>query len=252
MGTSWKKLEVSEAFNQYNDMLENVLGYEVILRMIKQDKNVRRILDYGCGPGKVSRRLIDMDENLEIIAVDQSQNMLDIAQKYRSHKNIRYRLVENNSLSFVESNSIDCIITCFVFINNSDYQKIAAIIKEFERVLKKGGKFIILDSNPDAAGESFSTFTNGVHGKKYMEGEEKTQTLKISGQEDLVLHDWYWTKENYLKWLEEANLRLSNMYEYTIKSLPQDIADECMRKYADYTWGGELEKAPFIIIEAIK
>ena len=35
MGTSWKEQEVSEAFNQYNDMLENILGYEVILDMVR-------------------------------------------------------------------------------------------------------------------------------------------------------------------------------------------------------------------------
>lgn len=49
MGTSWKEQEVSEAFNQYNDMLENILGYEVILDMVRNDKTITKILDFGCG-----------------------------------------------------------------------------------------------------------------------------------------------------------------------------------------------------------
>lgn len=252
MGTSWKRLDVSEAFNQYDDILENVLGYEPVMRIIKQDENINSILDFGCGPGKVSKRLIDMNEKYKIIAVDQSQNMLDIAQKYRSHVNIQYKLVEDNSLSFLEAGSIDCVITCFVFINNSNYQNIVKIFKEFERVLRKGGKLIILDSNPSAVGETFSTFTNGIAGDKYTEGEPKTQTLKIRGQKDLVLHDWYWSKASYLRWLNEADLVLNNIFEYTIKSLPQDIAEDYKNKCKEYIWGNELSKAPFIIIEAVK
>ena len=111
MGTSWKEQEVSEAFNQYNDMLENILGYEVILDMVRNDKTITKILDFGCGPGKVCAKLASSNENYRIIAVDQSENMLSIAKKYRGLSNIQYQLVENNDLSFIESDSIDCIIT---------------------------------------------------------------------------------------------------------------------------------------------
>ena len=104
--------------------------------------------------------------------MDQSENMLSIAKKYRGLSNIQYQLVENNDLSFIESDSIDCIITCFVFINNSDYDKIQFIFKEFERVLRKGGKLIVLDSHPEAAGVAFSTFTNGKGDKNYEIGEK--------------------------------------------------------------------------------
>ena len=51
--------------------------------------------------------------------MDQSE-ICCLLQKYRGLSNIQYQLVENNDLSFIESDSIDCIITCFVFINNSD------------------------------------------------------------------------------------------------------------------------------------
>ena len=53
MGTSWKEQEVSEAFNQYNDMLENILGYEVILDMVKNDKTITKILEFWMWTGKV-------------------------------------------------------------------------------------------------------------------------------------------------------------------------------------------------------
>lgn len=250
MGTSWKKQEVSEAFNQYNDMLENILGYEVILDMIKRDKKIARILDFGCGPGKVSAKLASSNKHLDIIAVDQSKTMLDIAEKNRNYDNIQYKLVENNDLSFIESDSIDCIITCFVFINNSNYDKIKPIFKEFQRVLRKGGMLIVLDSNPEAVGESFSTFSNGIKDKHYEIGEEKIQILKIKGQSDLILHDWYWTKECYMDWITNANLLVSDVYEYTIQDIPSAVSKKCLSQYKDYDWGREWNKAPFMIIVA--
>lgn len=67
MGTSWKEQEVSEAFNQYNDMLENILGYEVILDMVRNDKTITKILDFGCGPGKVCAKLASSNENYRLL-----------------------------------------------------------------------------------------------------------------------------------------------------------------------------------------
>lgn len=118
MGTSWKEQEVSEAFNQYNDMLENILGYEVILDMVRNDKTITKILDFGCGPGKVCAKLASSNENYRIIAVDQSENMLSIAKKYRGLSNIQYQLVENNDLSFIESDSI-----CTFRINGAPFPR---------------------------------------------------------------------------------------------------------------------------------
>lgn len=88
----------------------------------------------------------------QIIAVDQSQNMLDIAMKEHNKENIDYRLIEQNQLKEIEKNSIDCVVLCFVIINNSDKDRIKTIFQEIFRALKKGGKFFILDSNPNAAG----------------------------------------------------------------------------------------------------
>lgn len=150
------------------------------------------------------------------------------------------------------SDSIDCIITCFVFINNSDYDKIQFIFKEFERVLRKGGKLIVLDSHPEAAGVAFSTFTNGKEDKNYEIGENKTQSLKIQGHPNLVLHDWYWSKSCYMDWIKNANLQVQITHEYTVQNLPSAIFEKCISQYKDYNWGKEWDKAPFIIIVATK
>ena len=130
--------------------------------------------------------------------------------------------------------------------------KIQFIFKEFERVLRKGGKLIVLDSHPEAAGVAFSTFTNGKEDKNYEIGENKTQSLKIQGHPNLVLHDWYWSKSCYMDWIKNANLQVQITHEYTVQNLPSAIFEKCISQYKDYNWGKEWDKAPFIIIVATK
>ena len=69
MGTSWKENTVAEKFNLYNDVLENALGFQYLMKEIK-NSGAKKVLDYGCGPGKVSLRLAQANENIHITAVD--------------------------------------------------------------------------------------------------------------------------------------------------------------------------------------
>ncbi len=69
--------------------------------------------------------------------------MLDIAMKEHNKENITYQLIEQNQLKGVENNSIDCVVLCFVIINNSDKDRIKTIFQEIFRVLKKRWKIFL-------------------------------------------------------------------------------------------------------------
>ncbi|UTR14034.1 class I SAM-dependent methyltransferase [Salipaludibacillus sp. LMS25] len=252
MGTSWKSSDVTEKFNDYNDMLEDILGFQVLFDEIKESSEIYHILDYGCGPGKVAERLADLSNDYQIIAVDESKGMLDIARNNRSKANIDYRLITNDNLSFLQDNSMDIVIVCFVIINISCEERIKNIVKQVHRVLKPSGKLLILDSNPDAVGYEFSTFKNGTKGKTYNNGEKKQQFLHISNRPDLVLDDYYWTRAFYMSALEEAGFSDIRKREPTIESLTAEKKKQAQLKYNVTEWGDEKDQAPFIIFKAKK
>lgn len=252
MGTSWTSKQVSASFDKYNDMLENILGFSHLLKLIKGYAETNIILDFGCGPGKVSERIALMDGKYKVIAVDQSQNMLDIAKEKRSYSNITYCLSENDELNFLETSSVDCVIACFVIITNESEHRIKKFISEIYRVLKPNGHFLILDCNPDSTGIQFSTFKNGIVGKQYTTGEKKVQYLKIPDELELVLHDWYWKKEDYLRWLEEVGFNNISSFEYKISDLKESENHFYMDKYNVDKWEGEQNNPPFIIYESLK
>lgn len=252
MGTSWKGENVTTGFDKYNDMLEEMLGFHFLFEIIQSDKSIKTILDYGCGPGKVSARLAALKRDYDVIAVDESPNMLEIALSKRKHEQIDYRLISNDSMPFLADNSIDCAIICFVIINNGDENRIQKIINEVYRVLKPNGKFLILDSNPEAVGIKFTTFQNGDKKVKYTNGAAKKQFLKIDDEPDLVLNDYYWTKDFYEKVLSKAGFEVERVIESRIGDIPDNIKAEFERKYQYSNWQNEVTQAPFIIFQVKK
>lgn len=42
LGTCWKDEEVSKKFNLYNDMLENILGFDYIFQNLKSNESIKK------------------------------------------------------------------------------------------------------------------------------------------------------------------------------------------------------------------
>lgn len=246
----FKNEKVADQFNQYNDVLEQVLGYDSIVSIFNQYKP-RKILDYGCGPGKVSLRLAEQLP-CDIIAVDESQKMIDIARKERKHRHINYKIVKNDNLDFIKSGSIDGAIASYVFINNESEQRILAIMMEIYRVLKPKSRFLILDTNPNATGIPFSTFQNGIPGKKYNYGEKRVETLTVSENENLILHDFNWPNDMYENNLKHAGFSEISVSYPKLNDFTQDQIARIENKYHYNTWSNEKSVSPFILYQAIK
>ncbi len=77
----------SSIFNKYAESYEerfmDVSMYSTSLDFLLNEVNDRNItvLDVACGPGNISKYLLDRNSNLEITGIDLSENMISIAQK---------------------------------------------------------------------------------------------------------------------------------------------------------------------------
>lgn len=252
MKTSWHNQEVADRFDCYCDVLEQVLGYRAVFQLLQHGtKDCITLLDYGCGPGKVALRLAELS-NKKIIAVDNSENMLMIARAKRAHPLITYCKIFENSLHFIEDATLDGAMACFVFINNPYEKNIYAITKEIYRVLKTGSSFVVLDTHPDSTGIPFLTFMNGLPGKIYGYGENRTEWLHISGQDDLILYDFHWPISMYKKLFKEVGFKSITLHEPTIKNIPQSELRSLISLYPNHSWENEANYPPFVIFQAVK
>ncbi|MBY0159689.1 class I SAM-dependent methyltransferase [Cytobacillus firmus] len=249
--TSFKEGTIANKFDAYNDILEQTLGFRFVFQTFISNPDVKNILDYGCGPGKVAYRLAESTD-LNIIAVDESKEMLDIASEKRTHPEVDYHLIQNDRLSFLKDNSVDGAMACYVFINTDNKDRIQRIMREIYRVLKPHSPFVILDTNPDSTGIEFSTFRNGLSGKKYTYGEARQEWLHIENQEDLILNDFHWPKSMYQELLKEVGFQEIEQIEPTLRDIPDEELKIIEQKHKFNQWKNEWDCPPFVIYRSIK
>lgn len=98
-----------------------------------------RIVDIGCGEGITLEKLVQSHPDKQIIGIDSETEIIDICQKHGLP--VQYGMVSN--LPF-EADSIDCVLFFEVIEHVNDPDK---ALKEIHRVLKPGGRLILIFPN---------------------------------------------------------------------------------------------------------
>lgn len=103
------------------------------------------VLDFGCGTGKYIPLFAPTVK--QYIATDISETQLAIAKdKANGFNTVTILKTENNKLP-LEDASIDIIFSAWVIGSIQDLDTREAVIEEFRRVLKPGGKIFLIENN---------------------------------------------------------------------------------------------------------
>lgn len=243
--TCWRKDDISRTFDAYNDYLENMLGYETIIQSLKENTSKdSKILDYGCGGGKVTRRLKEAGFS-SLAGVDISSTMIEKARTNPLSKGIEFNVIESGEIP-VPDNSYSAIICCYVLINIHSKDEFNKIINELYRVLKSGGYLYILNTNPDTTGIQFSNFQNGEEGVRYLDADIRKVTLKMPEGEDFIIYDTHWETNTYLSSLASSGFSEISSRQDTLNDIKLGLGQQ------SYHFDNEYKYAPFLIVHAIK
>lgn len=137
---------------KYVDLVENAIFLGRLeafwRRLIKaaEIKSYQKIIDVGCGSGNLTLMIAKrLKEGGEIIGIDASENMIKECNKKNLSKNypIKFQLGIMESLPF-KDNYFDVVISSLAIHHVPKDAKILAF-REFARVLKSGGRLLILD-----------------------------------------------------------------------------------------------------------
>lgn len=152
----WSKLAQTNPIHAAaaTDSTDPYVKYPEIIRAEISDEPCLA-LDAGCGYGRIAIPLLKANPRLELVGVDASpvmlRNFLRLlnAESPEIEIDRRVCLLHSNihTLPFPEA-TFDDVYSCAVLLHNP-YQDVQAMIREFCRVLKPGGKLILQGSFPN-------------------------------------------------------------------------------------------------------
>ncbi len=147
-----------------------------LMRMVG-DINGKKVLDVGCGTGRLERKLIDA--GAEIIGIDVSSEMIKAAKK--KFPKVEFVKGDIENLPF-EDEAFDLVVCSFVVVHLKNLDK---AFEEIYRVLKPGGTFVLTNIN-----------------------QRKAPKLDIKGRGEIVIKSFYHIPEKVTEALEKALFRI--------------------------------------------
>ena len=145
------KSYIKERWNQHAERYDKIPAHGInsekdkiaIKKALKEIlKGDEKVLDVGCGTGFLSLILAEL--GCDVVAIDLSENMLNRA-KEKAEKfgyNILFKVEDAENLSF-EDETFDAVLERHVLWTLPNVER---AIKEWVRVLKRGGKLILIES----------------------------------------------------------------------------------------------------------
>jgi len=120
---------------------------EEFLKMLTSiNFNDKKVLEIGCGPGGNLADILKVFKPASINGVDISNNMVALAAKNLSGKDVKITKIDGLTLPF-EDNSIDIVFSATVLQHNTDEKMLFQIISEMARVAKE--KVVIFERIED-------------------------------------------------------------------------------------------------------
>lgn len=158
-----------------------------------------KVLEAGVGSG---RNLAYYNSEVDLLGIELSLQMLRVAEKRAKQARCKVRLVKEDAtlMRSIKSNQFDWIFSTFMCcVMADDMQPLA--VEQFGRVLKKGGKFrlleIVYSRNPKLRKrqELFAPFVEKIYGARFDRHTlgylERATNLKITNtyflKEDMYL-----------------------------------------------------------------
>lgn len=107
----------------------------------------RRILDIGCGTGAFASRVLSSFPEADVVGLDLSDGMLRGARERLANANGRLHLVQGDSQRLPFANDAFDVVTCSHSFHH--YPDQTRVVAEMHRVLRPGGKVLIIDGDRD-------------------------------------------------------------------------------------------------------
>jgi len=172
-------LAAEKYYELFKDEMKQKEYDRAILDKFAGDFDAKSVVyDVGCGPGHITRYLFD--KGLNVFGVDISERCIEIAR--RENPKMRFQVMDMARLDVVDE-SLGGIVSHYSIIYTPK-RFVLVLFREFNRVLRKGGKILIVVKKGSTEGyvDDLVGFKTRLHFTNFTEEELKSY-LRNSGFE---------------------------------------------------------------------
>jgi len=208
------------------------LAYRDLPVIIGEHARGKRALDFGCGTGRSTRFLRELD--FQVVGVDIAEHMLALARERDPQGD--YRLVRDGDLTSLPSGAFDLVASIFTFDNIPTMDKKVALFRSLGRLLDSGGRLVSLVSAPEIYVNEWASFsTRDYPENRAAKSGDKVRIVMLDVEDKRPVEDILWTDEAYLEVCEKAGLTAIRIYR------PLGNRSE------PYPWVSETTIAPWVV-----
>lgn len=103
-----------------------------------------RLLDLGCGPGRLAIRFKKKNANCHVTAIDRDSEILKLAEMNAQKAGVKIKFVQKDLAALNLPEKFDCIYSTFVF-HHLPVKTKGQALKQLRKILKPGGRFVLAD-----------------------------------------------------------------------------------------------------------
>ncbi|MGN1212434.1 MAG: class I SAM-dependent methyltransferase [Christensenellales bacterium] len=240
-----KNIYDNKAFYQsYIEMRKTKLNANELIEIptIKKmlpDLNGKTVLDIGCGYGEMSKYFIKKGAK-KVVAIDISSNMINLAKKINSHKDIEYLVMNMENLSQLQQ-KFDFVFSSLAFHYIKDFDK---LIADISNILNKGGELLYSQEHPIS-----TALTND---KKYIEIDGKRFYL-VSDYNNEGKRKLTWSKHGGIKYHRSLKTIINTLIKHNLQITQIDESNaikKAVKKVPKYIY--QKDRPYFLFIKAQK
>jgi ubiquinone/menaquinone biosynthesis C-methylase UbiE len=138
-----------------------------------------RILDVGAGKGKVAGRLLAESGDVELYALEPDEKRVEYIR--RKAPRVKGYLGSSEKMPFDDS----FFDKAYTTMAAHHFRDVDLALREFARVLKKGGRLVVLDVNPSGGtGRLAAFFENTIMRRRlrFLRPDEMENRLRATGR----------------------------------------------------------------------
>lgn len=209
-----------------------------LLRILGDVKG-KHVLDLACGQGIFSRILADHGAN--VVGIDLGKELIELAEKRSKDYKFQIHFFSGSAddLFMVKDGTKD-IVVCVLALQN--IAMLQETMKEVSRVLKKGGRFIMVLNHPAFRIPRGSGWGYDEHEKKQFrriesylsESKVKIDMTPGSGKDKKFTVSFHRPLQTYMKAMSKHGLAITRLEEWEShkesQSGPRKLAEDKARK----------------------